>query len=337
MLIRFALWRLLLMLPSLLGLMVMVFVLIRVVPNDPAVLLAGPTASAEQVQEIRHKHGFDQPITVQLYRYVAQLGEVGLGHSIFTGRPVAADILAALPATLELTLVALALAVVIGIALGAVAASQYNRMIDFVIRISTVAGLALASFWFAILLQLLFSMELGWLPLSGRLDPDLERPAELTGLLLIDSLIGGRFEVFVDALAHLVLPAVTLAIAPCATIARFVRSGMVETLQKDFVHYEEAMGYPRFRIIGVYALRNSVVAAVTQIGLLFGALMGGAVAIEYIYDWPGIGSYAVRAVLDSDYNAILAVTLLIGVVYAIVNILVDIALALIDPRVGDQL
>ena len=162
-------------------------------------------------------------------------------------------------------------------------------------------------------------------------------PPEVTGSLILDSLVAGRFDAFWDALRHLVLPALTLSLGALATITRFTRAGVLETLQKDFVVYERAVGYPHRRLIWVYVLRNSVIAAVTQIGLLFGALIGGAVVVESIFDWPGIGDYAVQAILTADYKVMLAVTLLIGVVYTIVNILTDLVHGLLDPRLWEQL
>ena len=162
-------------------------------------------------------------------------------------------------------------------------------------------------------------------------------PPELTGSILVDSLIAGRFDAFWDALRHLVLPAVTLSWGALATITRFTRAGVLETMQKDFVLYERAVGYPRWRLIWIYVLRNSVIAAVTQIGLLFGALIAGAVVVESIFDWPGIGNYTVQAILTADYKVMLAVTLLIGVIYTLVNILTDLVHGLLDPRLWEQL
>ena len=223
------------------------------------------------------------------------------------------------------------------VALGVVAAVRHNAWIDHALRFFTVGGVAIASFWFAIMLQLLFAMELNVLPLHGRIGAVTDAPARLTGLYLVDSLLTGRFDIFRDALAHLALPAVTLSFGSIATITRFTRSGVLETLQKEYVLYEAAAGYPRWLLIWVYVLRNSLVATITQIGLLFGALLAGAVVVESVFDWPGIGSYAVFAIFTSDYKAILAVTLLVGVVYALVNIVVDVIHGVVDPRVAEQL
>ncbi|MBO0764491.1 MAG: ABC transporter permease [Hyphomicrobiaceae bacterium] len=334
---RFILRRMLFVVPSLLGLLVLTFVMLRVLPNDPSAALAGENATPAQIAAVRTAYGFDQPIWKQFAVYLKQVVHADLGTSIVTGRPVVADIALRLPATIELTFCALLFASAMGIPIGTLAAVWHNSVFDHAMRIVTVGGLAIAAFWFAIILQLVFSMSLDWLPLRGRISVGMPEPAPVTRLLLVDSLLAGRLGVFRDALLHLVMPALTLSLGGLASIARFTRAGVLDTLQKDFVGYAEAAGYRRSRIIWVYVLRNSVVAATTQIGLLFGALISSAVAVESIFDWPGIGSYAVKAILTSDYKAILAVTLVVGVIYAIVNIVVDIVHALLDPRVAESL
>ena len=335
--LRFFVRRILLVVPTLVGLLLLTFLLVRVVPNDPSAALAGENATAAQIEEIRRQYGFDRPLWQQFFVYVGQVAAFDFGKSVYTNAPVAQDIRQRLPATLELTFIALALGAGLGIPLGVLAAISHNRFADYLIRVLTVGGIAIASFWFAIMLQFLFSMELDLLPLRGRLAVATDVPPLVTGFHLIDSLIAGRLDIFADALRHLVLPAFTLSIGAIATITRFTRSGVLETMQRDFVTYETAVGYPRLMLIGVYVLRNSVVAAITQIGLLFGALIGGAVVVESIFDWPGIGTYAVRGILSADFKVVLAVTLLVGIVYAVVNILVDLVHALVDPRVADQL
>ncbi|WP_439577022.1 ABC transporter permease [Elioraea sp.] len=334
--VRFVLRRLILALPALLGLMVLTFFMLHVLPADPSAALAGENATPEQIAAIRAAYGLDQPLWRQFLIYVGQVLRADLGTSLFTNRPVAADIALRLPATIELTFAALLFAAAVGIPLGTLAAVWHNSPFDHVIRVVTVAGLAIASFWFAIILQLTFSMEFDILPLRGRLDVGVDPPLFITGLYLVDSLLTGRFATFVNALEHLIMPAFTLSLGGLATIARFTRAGVLDTMQKDFVSYARAAGYPERRIVWVYVLRNSVVAATTQIGLLFGGLIAGAVAIEWIFDWPGLGSYAVQAIYTSDYKAILAVTLVVGVIYALVNLVVDVVLALLDPRVGES-
>lgn len=333
---RYAIRRLLLALPALFGLILLTFVLSRVIPGDPAATLAGDAATPAMIAEIRAQYGLDRPILEQAVIHLRQVLTGDFGKSIFSGRPVTEEILQRLPATLELTIAALLLAVGFGVPLGLLAALNHNGPIDHLVRLLSVGGLALASFWLAIMLQLLFSMELDVLPLRGRIDVALGLPPRVTGFVLIDSLLAGRGDLFLNGLTHLVLPAVTLSLPGLATIARFTRSGVLETLQKDFVLYARAAGYGRFRLAAIYVLRNAVTLVVTQIGLLFGALISGAVAVEAIFDWPGLGTYAVQAIISADYKALLAVTLVVGVVYAVVNVLVDVAQALFDPRVAED-
>jgi peptide/nickel transport system permease protein len=333
---RFVLRRCALVLPSLLGLLVVTFLLIHAVPSDPAVAMAGDAATPEQIARLRALYGLDQPIWTQFFVYVGKVLQLDFGESAFSHRPVATDIFQRLPATLELTFCSLFLSIFIGVPLGVVSALNHNSWPDYFLRIFSVLGIAVAAFWFAIMLQLLFAMDLGWLPLRGDLAPTLARPPVVTHFLVLDSLIAGRWDAFTDALRHLVLPAVTLALGGLATIVRFTRAGMLDTLQQDFVFYERAMGYRWLRLIWVFVLRNSVTATVTQIGLLFGGLIAGGVVVEAIFDWPGIGSYTVQAILTGDKQVMLAVTLLVGTIYAVVNILVDVVHGMLDPRLMER-
>jgi peptide/nickel transport system permease protein len=336
-LLPFLLRRALHAVPTLFGLLIVTFLLIRIVPADPAAALAGDNATPQQIENIRHQYGFDRPILEQLVLYLGQVLRFNFGESQYSHRPVGMDIRQRLPATLELTAAALLIATGLGIPLGVIAGVYHNRWPDFLLRVISITGVAVAAFWFAIMLQLLFAMQLEWLPLRGRLGDGIVPPPDLTGSLILDSLLAGRWDALWDALRHLVLPAVTLSLGGLATITRFTRAGVIETMQKDFVLYERAVGYPRRRLIWIYVLRNSVTAAVTQIGLLFGALIAGAVVVEAIFDWPGIGNYAVLAILTADYKVMLAVTLLIGVIYTVVNILTDLVHGLLDPRLWEQL
>jgi peptide/nickel transport system permease protein len=334
--LRFVLRRTALVLPSLLGLLVVTFLLIHSVPSDPAAALAGDAATPEQIARLRQQYGFDRPIYEQFLRYLDKVAHLDFGESAFSHRPVTLDIAQRLPATLELTFCALAISVLVGVPLGVLAALNHNTWPDYLLRVFSVLGIAMAAFWVAIMLQLLFSMQLGWLPLRGELTSTMAQPPRVTGFLVIDCLIAGRWDAFFDALHHLVLPAVTLALGGLATIVRFTRAGVLDTLQQDFVFYERAVGYRWMRLVWIFVLRNSVTATVTQIGLLFGGLIAGGVVVEAIFDWPGIGSYTVQAILTGDRQVMLAVTLLVGTVYAAVNILVDLVHGLLDPRLMEQ-
>jgi peptide/nickel transport system permease protein len=334
--LRFVLRRCGLVLPSLFGLLVVTFLMIRLVPSDPAAAMAGDAATPEQIALLRQKYGLDRPLWDQFVVYLGRIARLDLGESAFSHRPIALDIAQRLPATLELTFASLFLSVGLGVPIGVFAALRHNQWPDFLLRLFSVLGVAVATFWFAIMLQLLFSMQLGWLPLRGELSDSVMAPARVTGFLLLDSVLAWRWDAFGDALAHLVLPAVTLAFGGMASIVRFTRAGVLDTMQNDFVVYERAVGYRRNRLIWRYVLRNSVTATVTQIGLLFGGLIAGGVVVEAIFDWPGIGNYTVQAILTGDRQVMLSVTLLVGVIYAMVNILTDLAHGLIDPRLLDR-
>lgn len=334
--LRFLLRRIGLAVPTLFGLLVLTFIMVRLVPANPAAELAGQNATPAQIAEIRHRFGFDRPLYQQFGIYLGQIARLHFGNSAFSDRPVATDIGQRLPATLELVIASMVLTVGFGVPLGVIAAANHDRWPDFLLRTLSVGGIAMATFWLAIILQLIFSMQLGWLPLRGEIGVGAAAPTGPSGFLLLDSLLAGRTAVFWDAVRHLILPAVTLSLGGMATITRFTRAGVLDTLQKDFVLYERAVGYPRWRMIWIYVLRNSVVATVTQIGLLFGALIAGDVVVEAIFDWPGIGNYIVNAILAADYKVILAVTLVIGVIYAAVNIITDLVQGVIDPRIRND-
>jgi peptide/nickel transport system permease protein len=333
----FLLRRILLTIPVLFGLVTLTFIMVRLVPNDPAAILAGDQATPQQIAALRLQYGFDQPLPLQFVIYVEQIFSGSLGVSYLTQRPVATEITERIPATLELALFAMGLATLIGIPLGLVTALRHNHLLDHILRVGAIAGLAIASFWLALVLQFVFSMELDWLPVQGRLTSGLAPPPFVTGFYLVDSLVTLHFAIFADALRHIILPAVTLAVAPMATIMRFTRSAVLATLRREFVDYERAVGYPHRVLMWKYVLRNSLVTPVTQIGLLLGGVLAGAVVIEAIFDWPGLGSYAVLAIASSDYQATLAVVLVVGMFYTGINIIVDIVHALIDPRIMEQI
>jgi len=334
--LRFLVRRVASVVPSLFGLLVLTFVLIHSVPSDPAAILAGDNATPAQVQEIRHRFGLDRPLPVQFLAYLGRAVHLDFGDSAYSHRPVARDIALRLPATIELVFVSLVIATLVGIPLGAIAALHHNHMPDFLLRAGTVAATAVATFWLAIMLQLLFAMMLHWLPLRGRISDDVAPPAFITGLYIVDALLTFRWDALASALRHIALPALTLSLGSIATIARLTRAGMLDTLQKEFILYGRAAGIPRGRLLWVFALRNAVSAAVTQVGLLFGALLAGGVVVESIFDWPGIGDYAVQSILSADDRAVLAVTLVIGLIYCLVNIVVDLVLSVIDPRLRQR-
>jgi peptide/nickel transport system permease protein len=316
--------------PTLFGLVLIVFAISHVIPSDPARVMAGENAPAEQVQALRHKYGLDLPLPQQFLRYVGATATGNMGTSLFTQRPVAEDLWSRLPATFELALYAMVIAVVAGVPLGVVAAVRRNSLLDHVVRVATITGLAMAAFWLAILLQLLFSMWLGLTPVQGRIDG--WGPDPITGFYTIDAMLRGDWETLGQSLRYLALPMLTLALPAMATIVRFTRAGVLNVMSSNFVFYQTAMGLPRRRVVWKYILRSALIGTLTQIGLIFGNLIAGAVVVETVFDWPGLGSFAVNSILQSDYNAIMGFTLFVGVVFILVNLLVDVAQAVLDPR-----
>jgi ABC-type dipeptide/oligopeptide/nickel transport system permease component len=316
--------------PTLLGLVLIVFAISHIVPADPARIMAGENATPEQVAKVRREYGLDLPLPVQFAHYVRDVATGDMGTSLFTQRPVADDLLDRLPATFELAIYAIVLAVVAGVPLGVVAALKRNSLLDHVVRIVTIGGLAMAAFWLAILLQLLFSMWLGITPVQGRIQG--WGPDPITGFYTVDALLRGDWDTLGQALRYLALPVATLALPAMATIVRFTRAGVLNVMSSNFVFYQAAMGIPRRRVVWKYILRSALIGTLTQIGLIFGTLIANAVVVETVFDWPGLGSYAVGSILQSDYNAIMSFTLFIGVVFIMTNLLVDVAQAVLDPR-----
>jgi peptide/nickel transport system permease protein len=329
-LLALLLHRLVWFVPTLLGLLVVTFVISRVIPADPVALVAGETATPAQVEALRKQLGYDRPLPVQFVDYITKLVQGDMGTSIFTRRPIVEDLALRLPATIELTLAAMIVSILVGIPLGVVSAVWRNSFLDHALRVITVSGLAIASFWLGIMLQLLVAMRLGWTPLNGRLQGF--PPRTITGFYLVDAVLTWDWTTFATAAQHMVLPAATLAFPALATLVRFTRAGVLDVMQSNFVLYERAMGLPRPLIVWKYILRSALTSTVTQIGLLFGILLAGAVVTEAVFDWPGIGTYAVNSILRSDYNAVMGFTVWAGAIFIVVNLLVDVAHTVVDPR-----
>ncbi len=328
--------RALLAVPILGGLLLLIFILTRVVAADPAAILAGEMSTLSQIADLRKELGLDEPLAIQFLLYIKQVVTGNFGTSMFTHRAVTLDLALRLPATIELSIFTMLLSIVIGVPLGMMAAVHRNSLIDHGLRLFSLVGLAVASFWLAIIFQLIFSLYLEILPLRGRIPDSLIPPDPITGLFVIDFILQGQFNSAFKAFTHLILPGLTLGFPAIATIARFTRSAAIETLSKDFVVWERAVGYPMRIIIWKYVLRSSISSTVTQIGLLFGLFLSGSIVVEAIFGWPGLGDYLYNAVMISDYQPIMATTLVIGVIYILVNLLVDIFQLWIDPRLSDD-
>ena len=316
----------------LLGLAVVIFVIARVVPGDPARIALGPLATQEQVQQLHVEMGLDRPAIVQFGAYIGGLLHGDLGQSLVTNRSVAKDIGEALPATLELVLLTLLLIVTVAMPLGMLAARRHNSAVDNISRIVSLLGVVTPGFVVAILLQLLAASSGRFLPLTGRLSPDLMFSADFTHMLLPDALLHGRLDVFIDALAHLVLPAIALSASGIGQIMRITRSAMLDIARREHVETLRSFGVPGRVIALKYMLRLASVAPLTILGLEFASLIGNAVVVELVFSWPGIASYGVRAILSKDFNAVMGVVLTSGLFFVVANLIIDLLIGLIDPR-----
>jgi peptide/nickel transport system permease protein len=326
--------RLLLAIPSLIGVVIVTFLLTRALPGDPAAYFAGPAATKEAIEQIRVKLGLDQPLAVQFVRYVGDLARGDMGSALTTGQPVAAEIRSRLPASAELTLLGLILSMVIAVPLGILAATRPNSLIDHACRIVATAGVSLPVFFTGLILVYVFYYLLGYAPAPlGRLDVFFSAPPQVTGFYLIDSAIVGDWEIFRASLKQLVLPALTLGIFSLAPIARMTRASMLAVLASDFVRTARASGLAPFTVVFTYAFRNAMLPVVTTLGMVFSFLLGANVLVEKVFAWPGIGSYAVEALIASDFAPVQGFVLTMAVVYVALNLLIDILYGVIDPRV----
>jgi dipeptide transport system permease protein len=326
--------RLAMAIPSLLGVVVVTFLLTRALPGDPAAYFAGPAATPQAIEEIRVKLGLDKPLIEQFAGYVVDLTHGNLGTSLTTGQPVASELRNRLPASAELTLLGLMVSILIAVPLGILAATKPNSMIDHACRVISTLGVSLPVFFTGLILIYVFYYLTGWAPAPlGRLDVFYTDPPHVTGFFLIDSLIANQPETFVAALKQLILPALTLGIFSLAPIARMTRASMLAVLSSDFIRTARASGLSPYTVIITYAFRNATLPVITTLGMVFSFLLGANVLVEKVFAWPGIGSYAVEALLASDFAPVQGFVLTMAVLYVVLNLLIDILYGLIDPRV----
>jgi peptide/nickel transport system permease protein len=331
--LRFLARRLLLLLFVVWGISLATFVLARLVPSDPARLIAGPRAGPEAVAVVRRDYGLDRPLPEQYLRYVGGLLTGDLGRSFSSKRPVADDLRAFLPATIELALVSLVLALLIGVPVGIIAAVRRNSIVDYAGRGFATLGLSLPPFWIGLLAQLVFYSGLTLLPVGGRLSQDVAAPPNITGLYTVDSLLTGQARTFLDALQHLILPAVVLSFGTMAVFVRLVRTTLLEVLAQDYVRTARAKGLAERAVVVGHALRNALLPVLTIGALQLGLLLSGVLLIESLFSWPGIGRYTAQAIVSSDYNGIMGVTIVLAVIYLLINTVVDMLYAWLDPRI----
>jgi dipeptide transport system permease protein len=332
--LRMVLKRLLVAVPSLVGVVIVTFLLTRALPGDAAAYFAGPAATKEAIEQIRVNLGLDKPLIVQFGRYVGDLARGDLGNSLTTGQPVGKEIRERLPASAELTLLGLILSISIAVPLGILAATRPGSLIDHACRVLATAGVSLPVFFTGLILVYVFYYLLGWAPPPlGRLDVFYSPPPQVTGFYLIDSAIAGDGEVFLASLKQLILPAATLGIFSLAPIARMTRASMLAVLASDFVRTARASGLASYTVIVTYAFRNAMIPVVTTLGMVFSFLLGANVLVEKVFAWPGIGSFAVEALIASDFAPVQGFVLTMAVMYVGLNLLIDILYGLIDPRV----
>jgi dipeptide transport system permease protein len=334
--LRFILGRVLILIPTFIGVSIIAFSFIRLLPGDPVMLMSGERVMApERYARIMHELGYDRPLTIQYLDYLWALLQGDFGTSIVTRRGVLGEFFTLFPATLELSFCAITFAVVLGIPAGVLAAVKRGSFYDQSIMSVALVGYSMPIFWWGILLIILFSGILGWTPVSGRVSLMFFFPS-VTGFMLIDSLLSGQPGAFKSALSHLILPTIVLGTIPLAVIARQTRSAMLEVLGEDYVRTARAKGLPPRRVVGLHALRNAMIPVITTIGLQVGVLMAGAILTESIFSWPGVGKWMIDSVSKRDYPVIQGGLLIIAAIIMLVNLGVDLLYGLINPRIRHQ-
>jgi peptide/nickel transport system permease protein len=324
--------RLLALVPVLLGVTFVAFFAMYLTPGDPALLVLGERATPESVAALRHELGLDRPFLVQYATFLGRLAQGNLGRSTQTNNPVVEDIAGRFPATIELTIAAMLIACVVGITAGVISAVKQYSVLDYAAMVGSLVGVSMPIFWLGFVMMLVFSLRLDWFPLSGRFDVSYYFP-RVTNFVLVDTLLDGQWDAFWSGVKHLVLPAVTLSTVPMAIIARMTRSSMLEVLRQDYVRTAQAKGLPDRRIVVVHALRNAFIPVLTVIGLQFGLLLGGAILTETVFAWPGLGRLTVEAIYTRDYPLIRGCVLVVATTFVLINLLVDLMYAVIDPRI----
>lgn len=331
--LRFLLGRLAVLIPTFFGVSIIAFSFIRLLPGDPVALLSGERVmSPERHAEMMHRLGFDRPLIVQYFDYIGGVLTGDFGTSIVTKKPILDQFFALFPATLELSICAIIIAVAIGIPAGIIAATKRGSFFDQSVMGVALVGYSMPIFWWGLLLIMLFAGTLQWTPVSGRISMMFFFPP-VTGFMLIDSLLSGQSGAFKSAVSHLILPSIVLSTIPLAVIARQTRSAMLEVLGEDYVRTARAKGLSTFRVVGIHSLRNAMIPVITTIGLQVGVLMAGAILTETIFSWPGIGKWMVDSVSRRDYAVIQGGLLLIAAIIMVVNLVVDLLYGLINPRI----
>jgi peptide/nickel transport system permease protein len=330
--IKYIIKRILMLIPVLLGVSVIVFLIMRVFSPDPAPIVLGQHATIEAADKWREANGLNDPIHIQYLHFITGAVTGDFGTSYYTKTPVIREVLSRFPATIELAIAAIILASLIGILIGVISAVKKNSIFDHSGMVLALVGVSMPIFWLGILLIILFSGVLHLLPSGGRIDPLLQ-PTGGTGFYLIDTLLAGDIEGFIDTVMHLILPALALGMYSMAIITRMTRSSMLDTLNQDYIRTARAKGLKKRKVIFRHALRNAMIPVTTVIGLQLGSLLGGAVLTETVFSWPGIGNYTVQCILKSDFPVVQGVVLLVACIFVFINLVVDIIYAFLDPRI----
>lgn len=320
------------------GVTLVTFVLTAIVPGDPiaAALGEGAIQNEATVQAYRERYGMDRSLPERYVLYLLALLQGDLGTSIRTSRPVLEELSIALPATVEVAFGAIIVSLAVALVMGTVAAYRSGKITDQVVRVVSLVGLSVPTFWLAIMVYRLFFMQLGWAPGSGRLSPSLNPPPRITGLYLVDFALDGDPVGFFDAAAHLVLPVLVLSLYTIGLLTRFIRTSVLEVLSSDYIRAARAKGLPARSVVVNYLLRGASLPILTMVGIAFGSLLSGTVLVEAIFAWPGLGTYAYYAAINLDLPAVMGVGLVVGVVYVVINLIVDLLYGVLDPRVRLQ-
>ncbi len=327
--------RLMIMIPTLLGVTVIVFLMLHATPGDPAELLLGERATEEALMQVREHLGLNEPLHVQYGLFLKRLMKGDLGETIWTRQKVWIEVKQRFPATIELSLVALFISCFAGMILGIISATKQYSIFDYLSMLGALAGVSMPIFWLGLIFMLIFSLNLGWLPLSGRLSIGIDLEV-ITNYYILDAVLTRNWPAFKDAVWHIIMPAVTLSTIPTAIVARMTRSAMLDVLRQDYIKTAKAKGLSNFKVIFKHALRNAMIPVVTTIGLQFGVLLGGAILTETIFAWPGVGKWMYDAVMQRDYMVIQGGTLFIAAIFVVINLCVDVLYAVINPRISVQ-
>jgi peptide/nickel transport system permease protein len=327
--------RLLILIPTLLGVSVIVFLMLHMTPGDPAELLLGERATVESLAQMREHLGLNEPLYVQYGLFLKRLLKGDLGETIWTRQKVWTEVRQRFPATIELSIVALCISCFFGVLLGIISATRQYSIFDYVSMLGALAGVSMPIFWLGLVFMLIFSVNLGWLPLSGRLSIGIDLEV-ITNFYILDAILTRNWAALRDAVWHIIMPAVTLSTIPTAIVARMTRSAMLDVLRQDYIKTAKAKGLSNLTVIFKHALRNALIPVVTTIGLQFGVLLGGAILTETIFAWPGVGKWMYDAVMQRDYMVIQGGTLFIAGLFVLINLCVDVLYAVINPRMSMQ-